>query len=112
MAESDLLLELQAAAAAEELRCAVNREQLPGGLRYMAAEIAAGRWLEWMRDAGLLSDVVDGLDFAVAEIHEGDTAVVYAADTDQTAAARLDRLIACLTRDRSSRLRRYRALQW
>ena len=108
----DPRLPLLAVAVEEELRCLLGTEAVPPGLRCLAAERTAGRWLAWARlfAPEQLADL--DLTQAVAEIQEGDTDVVFSVDAAATDAAKLEELIEYMTTDRYGQIYRYRKLLW
>ncbi len=98
-------------AVTEQLCNETNRDDVPDGLRFLAAEMVAGRMLKVRKDAGQL-DGFD-LDAAVKQIQEGDATVTFALESgSQTPEQRLDSLIAYLTGGRAKELIRYRRLVW
>ncbi len=110
--EYDSLLEYLCESVRREVCNEINQPALPEALRYAAAEMAAGRWLQFQKGAGRL----DGWELdeaAVKELREGDTTVSYALGAGScTPEQRLDALIGRLTEGRSGELLRFRRLSW
>ncbi len=109
--EDDPLLAFVCRSVAERVKNETNRDAVPDGLRYMAAEMAAGQYLSWKKDAGELAGF--DTEAAIKEIKEGDTDVTYAiGEGSQTPEQRLDSLIDYLINGRTREFIRYRRLLW
>lgn len=109
--EGDPLLEMACEAVEEQLENETNQDAVPEGLRAMAAEMAAGRVLGAMKDAGRLEGF--DLDAAVKQVQEGDASVTFAVGSGSaTPEQRLDALIARLRGGRLGECARYRRLEW
>jgi len=112
-ARNDPLLLYIVNSVTERVKNETNQPEVPTGLQHMAAELAAGEYLAFKKNAGQLD--IDGLNLeaAVKQIQEGDTNTVFAiGDGSTTPEQRLDALISRLTRDRSHEFIRYRRLTW
>lgn len=112
VADDDALLGFLCEAVTEQLCNLTNLSEVPHGLYTMAVEMAAGKYLRAMKNAGKL----DGFDLdtaAVKSIQEGDTNITYAVgEGSATPEQRLDALITALTSVRLSEIYRYRRLVW
>lgn len=109
---TDALLVLTCEAVEEQLCNLTNLSAVPDGLHTMAVEMAAGKYLRALKNAGKL----DGFDLdtaAVKSIQEGDTNISYAiGEGSTTPEQRLDALITALTSPRLNEIYRYRRLVW
>ena len=108
--EEDAFLILICESVTERICNLTNRQEVPNGLTYLAAEMAAGEYLYRLYKAGLLS----GFDFdaAVSSIKEGDTSVSFAVSEDTTDEGKLAALITYLREGRQAELYHYRRLVW
>ena len=96
---------------AERVKNETNQQEIPEGLRYMAAEMAVGQYLNILKGTGQLEGF--DLDAAVKQIQEGDTNITFAIGAgSSTPEQRLDSMINYLMNGRTHEFIRYRKLLW
>ena len=109
----DRLLDFICNSVKERIRNETNQRAVPAGLRYMAAEMAAGQYLKWLKDSGNLSAETLDLDAAVKQIQQGDTNITFAlGEGSMTPEQRLESLISYLLNGRVGEFKRYRKMLW
>ncbi len=112
-AGDDPLLAFVVNSVTERVKNETNQPEIPEGLRYMAAGMAVGEYLNLKKSTGQLD--VEGLDLeaAIKQIQEGDTNTVFAVgEGSQTPEQRLDTLIHYLITGRTGEFLRYRQIVW
>lgn len=112
-AEEDPLLAFVVNSVTERVKNETNQPEIPEGLRYMAAGMAVGEYLNLKKSTGQLD--IEGLDLeaAIKQIQEGDTNTVFAVgEGSQTPEQRLDTLIHYLIAGRTGEFLRYRRIVW
>lgn len=111
VAADDPLLGFIVNSVTERVKNETNQQEIPEGLRFMAAEMVAGQWLNTMKGAGRLEGF--DLDAAVKQIQEGDTNITFAVgDASASPEQRLDSLINYLMNGRTREFIRYRRMLW
>lgn len=111
--EGDSALRLICDSVAEQIKNETNQDAVPEGLHHAAVEMAAGKCLCWLRDAGQLEASGFDLDAAVKQIQEGDTSIAFAVgEGSATPEQRLAELIGHLVDGRRREFARYRRLEW
>lgn len=112
-AGEDPLLVFVVNSVTERVKNETNQPEIPEGLRYMAAGMTVGEYLNLKKSTGQLD--VEGLDLeaAIKQIQEGDTNTVFAVgEGSQTPEQRLDTLIHYLIAGRTGEFLRYRRIVW
>ncbi len=110
--------DLQAAGfCAEKVCCSIKNKthlaDIPKGLEYIAVDMAVGEFLQFKKTFAPGDLTGFDLDYAVKQIQEGDTNIVFAAgEGSLTAEQRLDRLISHFLTYGQKEFMHYRRLQW
>ena len=101
-------LEYIIAKSENELLGSINHQELPMGLRFTLADMAAGGFLFEKKAAGVL----EGFDFSAQakSISEGDISITF--DTASSPEARFDAVLARLMHPSESVLAKYRRFAW
>lgn len=108
---TDPLIEYLTGSVTEKILNATNQMVIPEGLKFVAAEMVVGEYLNLQKNSGKLTSI--DLEPAVKAIQEGDTNITFALGGGSTTPEqRLDALIDHLSNGHRAELLRYRRLVW
>ncbi|MDR1692272.1 MAG: hypothetical protein LBR72_02850 [Oscillospiraceae bacterium] len=98
--------------AEERLKDSINQPEVPYGLRFVWADMAAGLLLSDKKTAGTLTGAAFEFSAPVESVKAGDTTTSFAVSTAQTPEARFDRMISGMINPPAEQLARYRRVCW
>lgn len=93
------------------LRSATNQPEVPEGLFYVWADMAAGLFLADKKASGALNDVFD-FSAPAKSITEGDTSVSFAIADGGTFETQFDRMLQRMLHPPADQIAAYRRLLW
>ncbi len=90
----------------------INQSEVPRGLRFVWADMAAGQFLSDMKAAGRLTGGAFDFSAPVESVKMGDTTTAFAVSSAQSPEARFDKMLSGMMNPPPEKLAAYRKVQW